>query len=364
MPFDGSGAKTGRSPLCAVVPFGLAASLLLMAGADPSHAGHGGLAHSDGGTVSAHPDAQGPAQSERTSRDEGPAADSTAEVAADGVLRVAAARTSFDAESAAEAGDELEGGEDETMRETAALVQQARPDVLVITGVPYDGTHRLAEVMNSQYLAVDQQGQEGLAYAYMYTAPTNSGVDSGADLDGDGFIGGEGDALGEGDYAGQYGMVVLSLAPIDEDEVRTFQDFLWDDMPGNVMPDGSSSVERSVLPLYGATLWDVPITVEDRTLHVIAAARASAGFSDRGPALMVDQRRFIDDYVSEEESDAEYIYDDEGDRGGFDGEQWIVAGDDGLGAGTIRSHSELPEEDASTETEAETRLTWADLRLD
>lgn len=358
MPFDGSGAKSGRSPLYVVAPLALVTGLALLATADSSHAGLGDLAHAEDTGVASAPHSGAAAAAPDGS------APTTTDVAEDGVLRVAAAQTSFSGESAAEVRESLEGGGDQALQDLSSLVQDTRPDVLVLTGVPYDGTHQLAELLNAQYLSVDQGQDEGLPYAYMYTAATNSGIDSGADLDGDGFIGGEGDALGRGDYPGEYGMIVLSQAPIDEDEVRTFQDFLWDDMPQNVMPQNTPQVERTVRPLYDSTLWDVPLTVEDRTVHLLAAARTSAGFSETDPSLMVDQRRFLDDYLSEDPADAEYIYDDLGDYGGFGGDRWIVAGDDGLGGGTVRSDSELPEEDSDTEEGEESRLTWTDLSLD
>jgi hypothetical protein len=49
-------------------------------------------------------------------------------------------------------------------------------------------------------------------------------------------VGGPGDAFGFGFFPGQFGMVVYSMFPIDEDQVRTFQLFLWKDMPGALLP--------------------------------------------------------------------------------------------------------------------------------
>src|SRR5699024_9232680 len=117
----------------------------------------------------------------------------------------------------------------------------------------------------------------GLNYPHVFTAPTNSGKQSGADLDGDGMIGGAGDAIGYGDYPGQHGMIVFSKHPIAEDSVRTFQDFLWRDLPDGSMPQGYSELEESILRLQETSLCDVPIEVpgESDPVHVIATALAS-----------------------------------------------------------------------------------------
>ena len=70
-------------------------------------------------------------------------------------------------------------------------------------------------------------------------APSNTGISSGFDLNnngvtdttpGDGSYGD--DSLGFGLFPGQFGLVVYSQHPILTDDVRTFQHFLWKDMPG------------------------------------------------------------------------------------------------------------------------------------
>ena len=87
------------------------------------------------------------------------------------------------------------------------------------------------------YLERSQQGAAPIRYRYAFTAPSNTGIPSGFDLDRNGTIGGGNDAYGFGEFPGQYGMVVLSRYPIDTDRVRTFQLFRWADMPGALLPD-------------------------------------------------------------------------------------------------------------------------------
>ncbi len=50
-------------------------------------------------------------------------------------------------------------------------------------------------------------------------------------------IGGGDDAFGFGAYPGQFGLAVFSKYPIDYRHIRTFQHFLWKDMPGAMLPD-------------------------------------------------------------------------------------------------------------------------------
>jgi Endonuclease/Exonuclease/phosphatase family len=92
----------------------------------------------------------------------------------------------------------------------------------------------------------------------VFIAPSNTGVPSGFDLDNNGTVGGGNDALGFGAFPGQFGMAFFSKYEIVTSEVRTFQHFLWKDMPGALLPDDPntaaphdwySAEELAVLPL-------------------------------------------------------------------------------------------------------------------
>ena len=76
------------------------------------------------------------------------------------------------------------------------------------------------------------------------------------------------DAFGYGRHEGEYGMLVLSRFPIENEFIRTFQTFLWRDMPGALLPvDPStgepyySDAEVALLRLSSKSFWDVPIKV-------------------------------------------------------------------------------------------------------
>ncbi len=116
-----------------------------------------------------------------------------------------------------------------------------------------------------------QEGAEAIRYPYHFCAPSNTGIDSGFDLDGDGALGGPGDAFGYGLFPGQYGMVVFSMYPIDRAGTRTFQRFLWRDMPGALLPDRHTAKEKELLRLSSKSHWDVPIMIGEKRVHFLAS---------------------------------------------------------------------------------------------
>lgn len=217
----------------------------------------------------------------------------------------------------------LSTGNHTQARAVAQTVQINDPDVIVLTGVTYDKDHRILDLLQG-YFAAGQHSESGVDYPYSFTADTNSGRDSGVDLDGDGTIGGPGDAVGYGDYAGQYGTVIFSKYPIVEEDVRTFREFLWSDLPNASMPrDEYSSLESSVLRLNETSMWDVPLDIDGEAVHVISSSVASppdASNAERED----DMRRVIADYV---EGRAWYLYDDDGETGHMTpGTPFVMAG--------------------------------------
>lgn len=215
----------------------------------------------------------------------------------------------------------------------AEIIQRARPDVLLVNEFDYDAEHRALRLFHDNYLAVGQGGAQPITYRYRYTAPSNTGLASGFDLNNDGNVvttpGAPGygdDAFGFGLFPGQYGMAVYSKYPIGH--VRTFQKFLWKDMPGAVIPqDWYSPGELAALRLSSKSHWDLPLRVGRDTVHLLASHPTPPTFDgpeDRNGRRNHDEIRFWSDYVD----DARYIYDDRGRRGGLDrGEAFVIAGD-------------------------------------
>lgn len=266
-----------------------------------------------------------PVASESSGQQQESDAEATTVEKSEGDLRVAALNADLTGLSPDDLLADLDDGlpEARTVAETAQL---NAPDVLVLTGVSYDEQGEIAQTLNEDYLAVGQNGQDPLDYPYVFTAETNSGVDSGADLDGDGVIGGPADALGYGEYPGHYGTVIFSAHPIQEDQVRTFQEFLWDDMPENSMDeDDFSDLEKSVLRLPSATMWDVPVEVDGEQIHLVANSVAlPEDPQDVDIERGSDERRMVTDYVS---GNGWYLYDDDGHEGPLaPGSRFVVVG--------------------------------------
>ncbi len=223
------------------------------------------------------------------------------------------------------------------IRAIAEIVQHIRPDILVLNEFDYDPSGQALLRFQRDYLAVSQQGESPIDYPYVYAGPVNTGVMSPFDLNRDGKVSADAsDAWGYGWYPGQYGMVVLSRYPIDHAAVRTFQQFRWADMPGALRPLTPGGADYwydddiwAVMPLSSKSHWDIPVQIDGRTLHILVSHPTPPVFDgeeNRNGRRNHDEVRFWADYLRP--SHADYIYDDQGRRGGLAEQQrFIVAGD-------------------------------------
>ena len=219
----------------------------------------------------------------------------------------------------------------------AEIIQRVRPEVLLINEFDFDPT--AADLFRTNYLEVSQSGAEPIRYDHLFIAPSNTGIPSGFDLNNNGVIGGPDDAFGFGFFPGQFGMLVLSQHPIDTAGVRTFQHFLWKDMPGAMLPDDPatpapadwySPEELDVFRLSSKSHWDVPILIGGKTVHFLASHPTPPVFDgpeDRNGTRNFDEIRFWADYITPGMT-SRYIYDDEGQSGGLrPGASFVIAGD-------------------------------------
>ncbi len=211
----------------------------------------------------------------------------------------------------------------------AEIIQRNRPEVLLINEFDFDPV--ALEHFQENYLGVSQNGEEPIHYEYSFIAPSNTGVQSGVDLDGDGNTGGPNDAFGFGFFPGQFGMVVLSQHRIVEHKIRTFQNFLWKDMPDNLLPtDFYSEDAQEVFRLSSKSHWDVPIRIGRREVHFLVSHPTPPVFDDpvvdQNGRRNHDEIRFWADYIRPNRS--RYIYDDDGNHGGIvPGGMFVIAGD-------------------------------------
>lgn len=236
---------------------------------------------------------------------------------------------------------------DEQAEAAARIVQEVRPDVLVINeltnnlqeGKYTDRTNIDAFVEN--YLSVPQcEHLEGIEYPHTLQPASNTGVlpDQPYDFNKDGEAGERpGDAYGFGEYPGHYAFAVASRHPIDEDGIRSFWTFRWADMPGNLIPIEGEDVdedglylteeETDVYRLSSKTHIDVPICIGGETVHGLFAHPTPPTFDGENNfngRWNHDEVRFFADYVAGEE----YVYDDSGTAGGLDEDaSYVLMGD-------------------------------------
>ncbi|TGN66901.1 endonuclease/exonuclease/phosphatase family protein [Nocardioides eburneiflavus] len=222
----------------------------------------------------------------------------------------------------------------------AETIQRTNPDVVLVNEFDHVEGGLAAELFRENYLEVGHNGAAPVDYPYYFVAPSNTGVPSEFDLNNNGVVGGGDDAFGFGLFPGQFGMVVYSKYPIATDDVRTFQHFLWKDMPGAVLPDDPATPEPAdwyspeelgVFRLSSKSHWDVPIEVPGRKpVHFLVSHPTPPTFDgaeDRNGTRNHDEIRFWADYVAGGRT-AAYIYDDEGGRGGLGrGQDFVIAGD-------------------------------------
>ena len=244
----------------------------------------------------------------------------------------------------------------------AEIIQRIDPAVLLVNefdfddnGVagsssvakPYTYSSKAAHLLQDNFLDVAHGGgttgrseTAPVQYPYRYTPPTNTGIGSGLDFDNNGSIGGTGDAFGFGVFPGQYGFTIYSKYPIKS--VRSFQNFLWKDMPGNLLTNDPtadaagnlanffSPEEINALRLPSKNHVDVTIDINGNEVHFLAAHPTppiATGPEARNAKHNHDEIRFWSDYITGGAT-AAYIYDDQGGRGGLDpGAIFVIAGD-------------------------------------
>lgn len=250
-------------------------------------------------------------------------------------LRIATFNIAMGLDQAGQLSEALAVGSDERLQQVAEILQRVRPDIVLLNEFDYDPAVDAAALLNRNYLSRPQNGQKSIEYRYHFRAPVNTGVDSGADLDGDGKTGGPGDAWGFGRFPGQYGMLVLSRYPIDTGRSRTFREFRWSAMPGArrpMNPDGTPfhpEATWQALRLSSKSHWDVVIEPGEKPLHLLAHHPTPPVFDgpeNRNGLRNFDEIRFWLDYT--QPGGAGYPVDDQGVSGGIEpGAAFIIAGD-------------------------------------
>ncbi len=247
-------------------------------------------------------------------------------------IRVATFNIAMGLNTEGELHRRLQSGQDQALQKVAAVIQQVRPDLLLLNEfdrAPLDSM----QLFVTNYLNTSQFGNKAILYLHTLSAEVNTGMDSGLDLDNNGELSDAADAWGFGHFPGQYGMAVFSRFPLKL--FRSFQLFKWKDMPGALQvmnADGSFFYPDEVLEqmrLSSKSHWDVEVTIKDQRLHFLVSHPTPPVFDgpeDRNGIRNHDEIRLWADYVDPKRG--LYLYDDLGIEGGLQGgEKFVIAGD-------------------------------------
>ena len=247
---------------------------------------------------------------------------------APGAIRVATFNTSLSRGGAGLAWKAIAEARDQALA-VAAILRAVRPDVLLVQELDHDPEGRALDALAGLLAQPGEDGTPGIDYRHRFSAPPNTGVPSGLDLDGDGEARGPDDAQGWGRFAGQYGMAVLSRLPLDRGAARTFRRLRWAAMPGALLPAEVYPPEAPArLRLSSKSHWDLPVVLPDgRRLHLLASHPTPPVFdgpADRNGRRNHDEVRFWVDYLSGEG----WMVDDAGRAGALgEGASAVVLGD-------------------------------------
>lgn len=175
---------------------------------------------------------------------------------------------------------DLAKGDDAGIAQIVQIIEDAAPDILILTDIDYD--HDL--------LALKAFADLLTGDTYLFATIPNAGMQTGLDIDGNGYNGDARDAQGYGRFAGDGGMAIISRYPIATDAITDYSTLLWRDLGRRVLPqqDGTAFLSDGVLDvlrLSSSGHWMVPVTLPDGPPLTVLAFAATPPVFD-GPEDM------------------------------------------------------------------------------
>ncbi len=254
------------------------------------------------------------------------------------LLRVATFNCSLNRDVDGQLMRDLQGGNNEQAQKVARILRTVRPHIVLLNEFDFDGDTQAVISFLGEYLQADAAWslEAPITYGHYYTAPVNTGISSGRDFDKNGRTEDPADAIGFGKFPGQYGMVLLSQFPIDQQAVRTFQKLLWKAMPDSALPSGKDGAtswydeeDLAVLRLSSKSHWDVPVNVYGARLHILAShptPPAFDGAEDRNGRRNHDEIRLWSEYLTQ--GSKAWLVDDQGMAGSLNNDAaFVLLGD-------------------------------------
>lgn len=258
-----------------------------------------------------------------------------------GDIRIASFNAGFDDyDSSVESLAEFQSSDYIKAQKIAEIIQRTKADILLLNEIDGNDEGATLQAFQENYLAVSHNGSTPIEYPYTYMSDCNTGVPTHRDLNNDGSRDGPDDAYGFGSYPGKYCMAVLSKYPIDENNVRSFQKYLWKDMPGAQIPTDEmgnhwyGEDNWNILRVSSKTHLDIPITIDDKIVHVLGSHPTPPVFDgeeDRNGKRNFDEIRLFADYINPQ---SDYLYDDQNNQNVTLGneERFVILGDQNASA--------------------------------
>lgn len=247
------------------------------------------------------------------------------------------------------------------IRNVTAIIQHNCPDILVLNEFNNDGNGDKETMLLYQrnYLEYPQSlnsidggnMQKPIRYSFLKSFATNTGLNSGLDLNNDGKIENKPEnCFGFGYYHGHYAFGLMSMYEIDDKNIRTFQNFLWKDMkeldgitpvsipriteegkmPNNMkLGDNWFSAEKwEKIRLSSKNHVDVPIKINNRLIHLLISHPTPPVFDGVAKINLArnrDEILFWKHYLDNKK----FIYDDQGNFGGINAknDSFLILGD-------------------------------------
>lgn len=165
-------------------------------------------------------------------------------------------------------------GKDAQIGAVVAVIAQAKPDVLLLTG--FDGDHDMLALRAFSGLLA----HAGHDMPHLFAPPQNAGAMTALDLNADGQFGGPEDAQGYGKFAGARSMALVSRLPLRD--AADYAGFLWADLPGSLMP-GQDPALRALQRLSSTAHWRVGVQTPWETPLDLLMWSATAPLFDKTP---------------------------------------------------------------------------------
>lgn len=258
-------------------------------------------------------------------------------------LRVATFNASLFGKSPGQTVTRIRKASNSQVQHILATLADTNPDVVLINEIDFDEAGLAAAALADRLNASLPDHPPFTAHAF----PSNTGVPTGLDVLGRGKTDGPENAFGFGQFPGQYGFALLTRFPLTR--TRSFQRFLWRDLPGARLPDREresdegdffSAAVLDVLRLSSKNHVDAVIEVpEFGPLHLLLSHPTPPAFDgpeQRNRRRNHDEIRLWVEYLN----GADFLVDDQGERGGLSPQNaaFVILGD--LNADPTKGHSE------------------------